>query len=400
MKSIRYDHKRKLLQFLNRRRGSVLVLAAACIVGVFAFAAFTVDVGYISLTKSQMQSAADASALGSGLELLEGLGPYAQYSTEEVDEMARAAAVAVAAANRAGDRECFAAPDRDVRFGQVRWNSATGQFDKTWDVAPYNLVEVSLRRDKVASEDGMEVTTGDSPLNLFFAPVIGHSTAKLSVKATAGLIPGVGFRIPGGSTLKAGVLPITYDIDSWNNVILAGLGNDDYAYNPDNKNVTRGADGICDFNLYPQGSSDLPPGSRGTLDLGLANNSTSDLDRQILDGLNSTDLSVFPSGELRTDAGALTISGDTGISAGLKEELASIIGQTRALPLFSSVSGPGENANYTIVKFVGVRVMGVKLVGSNKHVMVQPAVLSDVTVIRGDMTVEESSIFSPVILMQ
>ena len=55
--------------------------------------------------------------------------------------------------------------------------------------------------------------------------------------------------------------------------------------------------------------------------------------------------------------------GDTGISAGVKDELASIIGQTRIIPVFSSVSGNGNNATYVIVRWVGVRVMAVKLTG-------------------------------------
>jgi hypothetical protein len=36
--------------------------------------------------------------------------------------------------------------------------------------------------------------------------------------------------------------------------------------------------------------------------------------------------------------------------------------------------GPGNNADYTIVKFVGIRIVAVKLTGSmaSKYVMIQP----------------------------
>ena len=73
--------------------------------------------------------------------------------------------------------------------------------------------------------------------------------------------------------------------------------------------------------------------------------------------------------------GTLHLNGDTGISAGVKDELAGIVGKTRFIPIFRSVTGPGNNADYTIVKFVGVRVLAVKLTGStsSKYVMVQPA---------------------------
>ncbi len=73
--------------------------------------------------------------------------------------------------------------------------------------------------------------------------------------------------------------------------------------------------------------------------------------------------------------GQLTLNGDTGISAGVKDELASIIGQTRVIPIFSSVTGNGNNAQYRIVKWAGVRILAVRLTGamSKKMVMVQPA---------------------------
>ena len=42
--------------------------------------------------------------------------------------------------------------------------------------------------------------------------------------------------------------------------------------------------------------------------------------------------------------GKLYLNGDTGISAGVKDELASIIGKPRIIPVFESVSGNGNNA--------------------------------------------------------
>jgi len=59
----------------------------------------------------------------------------------------------------------------------------------------------------------------------------------------------------------------------------------------------------------------------------------------------------------------------------MKDELASIAGQPRIIPLFSNVSGPGNNAQYTITGFAGIRILDVKLTGkmSSKRVIVQPA---------------------------
>ena len=56
---------RKLVsdRLTRSRKGNVVVLAAALMVVILAFTAFTVDLGYIALTRTQLQAAADASVL-------------------------------------------------------------------------------------------------------------------------------------------------------------------------------------------------------------------------------------------------------------------------------------------------------------------------------------------------
>lgn len=56
------------------RSGTIIVITALLITCVFAFAAFSIDVGFITLTRAQMQSAADASVLASAQELPQALG--------------------------------------------------------------------------------------------------------------------------------------------------------------------------------------------------------------------------------------------------------------------------------------------------------------------------------------
>jgi Flp pilus assembly protein TadG len=385
------------------RRGAIIVLVVAILIMVFAFTAFTVDVGYITLTRGQLQNAADAAAKAAAMELPAAIGKGATLTVDEVEAVAGDAAVDVAAANRAGDRDAvYADSVRDVRFGRVTWDSASGAWQKEWDVTPYNMAKVTLRRNQALTEDGQANTAGDQPLPLFFAPVIGHKNANLSVSSTAALVPGVGFKIRPGSGLKVGILPIALDIGTWNN-LLAGNAPDQYSFDPDNGNITPGSsDGIKEVNLYPTGSNLLPPGNRGTIDLGSPNNSTTDLNRQIMEGLNEFDLSFFPNGEIRTDQGPLYINGDTGLSAGIKEELDSIKGEPRMIPIFTEVSGPGNNATYTVVKFVGIRILYVKLTGSpsQKCVIVQPAPYMAPTVIPGEVTEETDSYFSPVSLIE
>ncbi|HLQ44366.1 MAG TPA: hypothetical protein VK137_06540, partial [Planctomycetaceae bacterium] len=143
-------------------------------------------------------------------------------------------------------------------------------------------------------------------------------------------------------------------------------------------------------------SASLPAGNRGTVDIGSSNNSTADLSRQIRNGPNETDLAYF-GGTLKIPAGGLlALNGDTGLSAGIKDDLAAIIGQPRAIPIFRSVSGPGNNATYQIVKFVGIRILFVQLTGSpsGKKVTIQPAPVFDGTITRSSGALQPDSIMS------
>jgi len=364
------------------------MLALFSMVMIFGFTAFAVDIGYISLTRNHMQNAADASAMAAAADLAKGWGLAPELTEAETVSLARLTAEFVAASNQmSGQTGAYIDRVRDVRFGHRQWNPASQSYDETWGVGPYNLAEVTVRRDGASGSP-------DGPINLFFAPVLGTREATSFAIATVAMAPGVGFRVESGSRQRAPVLPIAFDEDSWND-IRSGIGSDTYNYNVDTGHITAGSDGVIDFDIYPFGSSNFPPGNRGTVDFGSSNNSTEHLKRQILDGLNEYDLSSF-GGELRFDEVPIVVNGDTGISAGLKLQLRQIIGETRALPIFSEVSGNGNNAMYTIVKFVGIRILEVKLTGGKKYLIVQSAPLSDVTVIRGeDRIIETDSILAP-----
>ena len=133
-----------------------------------------------------------------------------------------------------------------------------------------------------------------------------------------------------------------------------------------------------------------------------SNNSTNDIARQILYGVSADDL-AFHGGVLEFNScGRLYLNGDTGISAGVKDELAAIKGHPRAIPIFSEVNGPGNNAIYTIVKWYGIRIMDVKLTGpmKKKHVTIQAAPLATSGVIPSETSGSSSLVYSPVVLLQ
>ncbi len=395
----------------TRRQGTILAISAAMLVMIFGFVVFTVDVGYITLTKAQLQAATDSATHAAVQDLERGLGMTPELSASELESAARDLAVVYASAHSAGGQSSvYLDPTRDIQFGQITWDSNTGEWVETLDVAPYNFVQVTAHRDQGAG------INGDSDLQLFFGPVIQHGTAKLSTTAAAGILPGNGFQIPTGSDLTASILPIAYDLPSWES-LLQGVGADDYSFDESTGMTTSGFDGILEINIYPESSSgssgnggggnngnanSWTPGNRGTVDLGSPNNATPDLERQITSGLNADDLSYF-GGELSFVNGPIEVNGDPGISAGIKDELTAIIGQPRAIPIFSAVTGNGNNTTYTLVKFVGVRILAVKLTGGNKYVICQPATLTDETVVpdtTGTVTIQNSTIFTSLKLLR
>ena len=227
-----------------------------------------------------------------------------------------------------------------------------------------NAVRVRVRRSSEIN--------GAAPL--FFARVLGHREMQLKAEATAALLTNIsGFHTPpAGKTI--GILPFALDLTTCT-IMLEGRGADNWQWDDNTKQLKAGRDGATEINLYPQGTGS--PGNRGTVDIGNNNNSTRDIARQITSGVTESDLAPF-GGELKlNENGVLLLNGDTGISAGVKDELASIIGEPKIIPIFREVNGNGNNAMYTIVDFVGVRILDVKLTGSvsSKRVTIQPATI-------------------------
>lgn len=379
----------------SARRGGIAVIAAIVMVMVIGFVALAVDVGYMAQTKAQMQAAADGAALAAGLEMPSGWGTGKTLTADQTKSAGGSAAQAVATKFRLGEQAAaYLDTTRDLRFGQ-RTKSSNGTWIESWGTSPYNIVEVTIRRDQPLT--GNTATRGDQQLPMFFAPVLGSNqkSALLTAKATAALSPGNGFYIPPGSGLTCPVLPISIDEPTWDNLINNGVGSDNYKFNS-NGTVSSGTDGIKEVSLYPSGSGSLPSGNRGTVDIGPPNNSTADLSRQIRFGPNEADL-AYLGGRVQIPAsGLLALNGDTGLSAGIKDDLAAIIGQPRAIPVFRSVSGPGNNATYQICKFVGIRILFVQLTGSpsQKKVVVQPAPVFDGTIIGTPGAMQPDSIMT------
>ena len=132
----------------------------------------------------------------------------------------------------------------------------------------------------------------------------------------------------------------------------------------------------------------ITPGNFGTVDIGRHNNSTADISRQILNGPNQADFDAMGGSVAIPPGGTLWLQGDTGISAGFKDELAAIRGQTRLIPIYNTTSDEhptrqGNNTRYPIKMFVGVTILDVRLTGGNKQLTIQPEYCVEPTAVPG-----------------
>ncbi len=371
------------------RSGAVLIVTLLMMVLMLIFVAMAVDLGYIQVAATEMQRSADASAIAAGWHLLSGMGPGGAGGSPTALTAVRNTASQFAGLNAVTSSPPSLAFE-DATIGQLAYPFGQASFTFA-DPSQYNAVSVRVRR--TAQQNG--------EISLFFSRIMGMSSLGLDVDATAAFCNNFrGFRTP-SSGENSDFLPFALDKETWDNLIQNGVGTDDYKFDPVTQTVVSGSDGIKEVNLYPQGTGS--PGNRGTVDVGSSNNSTADISRQIRYGVSQADL-AYHGGKLELDAsGQLILNGDTGISAGIKDDLASIIGKPKAIFIFSQVQGPGNNAMYTIVDFAGVRVLNVKLTGSmsSKNVMIQPAG----TIMKGgipatDGIVHSQYIYSPVVLVR
>lgn len=146
------------------RRGAMLVLVSALLVVLLAMTLFTVDVAYMQLTRSELRSATDAAAKA-GAEALRRTKNEAQ---------ARAAVKAVAAKNTIGGK-ALVVQDSEIEFGTTELQ-ADGRWEFSPAATPYTAVRVATQ---------MGGTSGNQPVQLFFADVFGSGTFEPARTSTA-----------------------------------------------------------------------------------------------------------------------------------------------------------------------------------------------------------------------
>lgn len=145
-------------------RGVVLVWVAILMVVLLGCVALAVDVGYLYLTRAQLQNAADAGALAAMAAIRDG-----QTKTQAQQE-----AALVAESNEAAAKNVRLNPDQDVVFGS--YSFATRRFQPGGYFADATAAQVTARR-----------TAGSpaGPVPLFFANVLGRHEADVSATGIA-----------------------------------------------------------------------------------------------------------------------------------------------------------------------------------------------------------------------
>jgi Flp pilus assembly protein TadG len=382
----------RLANSARNRTGIAAIFAALLMVFLLGLAAFAVDIGYIYMSYSQLQSSSDSGSLAGAQLLVNDSLVKASPTYTTAHSNARSAAVSFAASNRVGaalpsvDSNSSNSSDGDVVLGYMADPSVPGATLDFSNPLLFNAVQVRVR--KHSNKNGL--------VESFFSKVWGNPGEPLAARATAVMSSSiVGFKVTSESG-NADVLPFAVKKSAWD-ALLAGSGADDFKYDSTGA-VVSGSDGILELNMFPvdNGAS----GNSGTVDIGNSNNSTADLTRQIRYGVNSSDL-AYIGGALQLGAdGTLVLNGDTGISAGIKDDLESIKGKPRSICLYSTVAGNGNNAMYTIVGFAGVRIMKVKLTGNPKYVTIQPAAVVDAAAIIGNTTNASRYVYSNVRLVR
>lgn len=380
--------RRRWMPGRSGRRGLVALLFGLLLPFLLGVLALSVDIGVIAVARNQLSTAADAGALAGARQLAtENRVRGAVDLTSEITAAnSRAAALAQANMVLKVAPVVIQNPSNttagDIRVGYLNLNSSTSTLDANPASAPlFNSVELTMKRD----------ASHVAPVPHFFGRVLGFRGTDVRMRATATT---AAYSISGVKTTNNGanssLLPIVLDENTYNSM-MADSTTDQYTYNPASNTVTAGADGVHESQLYPVKNGS--PGNWGTIKVGVSNNSTSTLGAQIRNGITPQQMATFPNGRIALDSSKsppqITFSGNPGISAGIKDDLTSIIGKPVILPIYrpSLSGGRGNNAYYGVVKFQAARILSVNFQGNPKYVIIQPCLSTDPTAVLG--TVQE-----------
>jgi Flp pilus assembly protein TadG len=383
------------LQSKGSRRGAVAPLTAIMMVPLLGLVAFAIDAGWMALSRSGLQDAADAAALAGAQQLIgqatpsvSGNGSYVlqngftQYympgaGAQQTMIVNAATAAAIKSAkdfatyHSAGAVDHLVLLDSDIEFGMT---DAGGNYTRL--VAPYttfpNTIKVMLRLDANAN----------GSLRLFFAPVLGTNTMDLQARASATIYTGTIDSFNPGTSRSSRILPMAYDVNHWNNYLRTGNS-------PDGTQAVADASGNSQLQVYPSPSTF--PGNWGLLSLDQQNDNPATIGKWVGSGASGSDLQQEINAKLLPlslhDPNQWDWKGFVFDNSSV-QYLNGHTGDTFILPLFKPVNqgspptysgyqpGVDQNGfrNYNIVQFAGVKISSPQ---QSSNIMIQPAPLID-----------------------
>lgn len=365
----------------DKRRGTTVPLFAILLVPLLGMLAFSLAIGWVTLVRTDLQTAADAAALA-GAEKLQEL--YVQYTmpnqpckqtilttaTTNTSGSPMATAERFARYNKAGNVSVTVS-DQDVSFG---FTDAQGTYHSNY--SSYNggfpnTITVVTRRDK----------TVNSPVSLFFGPILGLSSKELTATASATIYSGDVTSLQAIQGVNAHVLPVALDVNIWQSFYQTGLS-------PDGT-IHTAANGYPELQVYPCPSNE--PGSFSLLDVGPPAAKTKAFKNWITNGSTPNDINYL------LGNGLLPVSlnspknwpGKLSIKNSLLSAFQGELGVPNLLPLFAPVqtvasgsyqaaSGTSSTKYFAIVGFAGICVSEAM---GNMSICVQPCAVIDPTAV-------------------
>ena len=200
---------KNLLAAIKNNHGVAIVIVAICLAVLIGFVALAIDIGYMYVTRNELQNVADAAALAGCGELgkiyLKAGNVQAGHDVSGAEEDAiKKAATDVAFKNKAAGVD-IVIKDTDIIIGQWDWDKdADPKYNPTKTNIEPDAVQVTARR-AAGYEGGAVATFFARILNLFGG---NHDTFEASAVATAAL--------SGPSQVAPGILKAPFGIsDTW-----------------------------------------------------------------------------------------------------------------------------------------------------------------------------------------
>ncbi len=338
-------------------------MVAILLVVLLGCAALAMDIGHLYVARAELQRTADAAAMAGAQALGRASdSPFGEYLYPE-DIYSQAETYAFF--NTVVQEGIVLDRNTDVTIGYLADPNNRSAALQIVPLDQANAVQVIARR---TSNNGGEIP-------LFFAPIWGITSSGLGASAIAVLDDRFQAYEP-KDTGGLSAMPFAVNEQTWNDEIIAGNGDDYYSYDDVSQSVSSSPDGVKEIKLYPEQNV---AGNFGILHIGPGSNGVPILRDQIRNGISKDDFIDLTGQSMIEfydyDSGAAisrSISGNPGIKAGLKDAVGEKLGQKVAFFIFSSVSGNGSNAVYTIVNMRFGRVMLVRLTGGDKALILQP----------------------------